>query len=122
MRVCAFAGVSLHPFDGDDFETLLRKAEVSARTAKEDGHNSVTLFHAEFLAGSDRRLVLGNGLHEAITREQFAVHYQPQLDLRSGALVGAEALLRWNHHSIGPVSPGEFIPIAESNGLIVNHG
>jgi len=115
-------GIALYPGDGADFETLSRCADAAMYRAKQDGRNSYRFFTAAMQAKSDRTLMLENALRRALEREQLSLHYQPQVSLASGRIVGAEALLRWNHPELGAVSPAEFIPVAEVTGLILPIG
>ena len=115
-------GIALYPDDGADFETLSRCADAAMYKAKQDGRNSYRFFTAAMQARSDRTLMLENALRRALERGQMSLVYQPQVSLESGGLVGAEALLRWNHPELGAVSPAEFIPVAEVTGLILPIG
>jgi diguanylate cyclase (GGDEF)-like protein len=116
-RLGAKTGVAVFPEDGADADTLLRNAEAALKRAKASGDHY--LFYAptmtETAAG---RLSLENQLRQAIEREQFVLHYQPKIRLTTGALVGAEALIRWNDPHTGLVPPGRFIPLLEETGLI----
>ncbi|QDF99825.1 bifunctional diguanylate cyclase/phosphodiesterase [Azoarcus sp. DD4] len=115
-------GIAMYPDDGKDMDTLARNADAAMYHVKRDGRNGFRFFTEEMQARSARTLVLAGALRHALERDQFSLHYQPQVSLRTGRLVGAEALLRWTHPELGPVSPAEFVPIAESNGLIVQIG
>jgi diguanylate cyclase (GGDEF)-like protein/PAS domain S-box-containing protein len=116
-RIAAKAGVVLYPDDGDEPDTLLKHAEVAVKKAKSGGDRY--LFYAlkmtETVVG---RLHLENQLRQALELDQYVLHYQPKVDAASGKLVGAEALIRWNHPVNGMMAPGEFIPILEEMGLI----
>ena len=90
--------------------------------AKHDGRNCFRFFTAEMQIHSSRRLQLENALRRALERDQLSLHYQPQISLQDGRIIGAEALLRWQHPELGMVSPAEFIPIAEDSGLILPIG
>jgi diguanylate cyclase (GGDEF)-like protein/PAS domain S-box-containing protein len=122
LTVTPSVGVALYPNDGANLDELSRAADAAMYRAKEDGRNTWRFFTAELQAHSDRALLLSNALRRALERKQLWLAYQPQMDLDSGRIVGAEALLRWNHPELGEVSPAEFIPIAESSGLIVPIG
>jgi EAL domain-containing protein (putative c-di-GMP-specific phosphodiesterase class I) len=115
-------GVAVYPDDGHNFETLLKKADIAMYLAKEAGRNTYRFFNDKMNSKADETLHLQNGLRRALTNGEFILHYQPQIDLISGKLIGAEALIRWNHPEFGLVPPGRFIPIAEDCGLIVQIG
>lgn len=115
-------GIAMYPDDGTDMDMLLQNAETAMYQVKRESHNGLRFFTQALQAHSARALVLVNALRHALEREQLSLHYQPLLSLPDGRIVGAEALLRWHHPELGAVSPAEFIPIAESNGLIVHIG
>ncbi len=115
-------GISIFPQDGEHFDTLYQRADAAMYRAKRSGRNRFSFFTADLEASSARTLLLENALHRALERQQFSLHYQAQVDLRSGHIIGAEALLRWHHPELGPISPAEFIPIAENSGMIVPIG
>ena len=116
--VTASIGISLFPADGGDADTLLKHAELALYEAKQRGRSTYSLFASELSSGALERLVMENALRGAAARGELVLHYQPQVDLGSGALVGVEALVRWNHPEIGLVPPGQFIPLAEETGTI----
>jgi two-component system, chemotaxis family, CheB/CheR fusion protein len=118
VYVTASIGVSLYPDDGVDGPTLLKNADVAMYRAKERGKNSVQFFTGEMKTISHDRLFLINDLRQAIDNRDLFLVYQPQVDMRTGQLIGLEALLRWNHAERGLVPPGKFIPLAEDAGLI----
>ncbi|WP_394755999.1 EAL domain-containing protein [Rhodoferax sp.] len=122
LTVTPSIGIALFPGDGADFDTLSRCADAAMYRAKQDGRNAYRFFTAEMQARSERTLTLENALRRALEREQLRLHYQPQVSLATGCVVGAEALLRWNHPELGSVSPAEFIPVAETCGLILPIG
>ncbi len=122
LNVTASMGVALYPEDGTDLETLSRNADAAMYRAKQEGRNSYCLFTQEMQARSARDLQLVNALRHALERNEFSLHYQPQIALSDGRLIGAEALLRWHHPQLGPISPAEFIPVAEDCGLILPIG
>ena len=122
LTVTPSIGIALYPQDGDSLETLSRCADAAMYLAKEEGRNGFRFFTATIQERSERTLLLGNALRRALERDQLSLVYQPQLDLSTGTLIGVEALVRWTHPELGPISPGEFIPVAESNGLILAIG
>ncbi|GAB3183074.1 bifunctional diguanylate cyclase/phosphodiesterase [Hydrogenophaga aquatica] len=122
LTVTPSIGIALFPDDGADFETLYRCADTAMYRAKQEGRNGYSFFTHEMQAHSIRRLQLENALRRALERQQLSLHYQPQVNVSTGEFVGIEALLRWNHPEWGPVSPAEFIPVAESSGQILAIG
>ena len=115
-------GIAMYPGDGKDFESLFKCADTAMYRAKKDGRNNYRFFSTEMQTHSARTLQLGNALRRALERDQLQLHFQPQISLQSGRIVGAEALLRWRHPELGMISPVEFIPIAEDSGQILSIG
>lgn len=124
ISVTASIGLAVYPKHGKDFNTLLNNANVAVRRAKQLGSNQYQLYRYELYtesiqAQSKRRVMLELSLHQAIEDNQFEVYYQPLINLKTGKIASAEALIRWNHPERGFISPAEFIPIAEQTGLIL---
>ncbi|MBT8439528.1 MAG: diguanylate cyclase, partial [Gammaproteobacteria bacterium] len=111
-------GVAVYPDDGDNASELLRKADSAMYHAKEHDRNTYSFFTEAMNRDVSRRLALEEQMHGALGRGEFEVHYQPKMDIGSGRIIGAEALIRWNNPALGNVSPAEFIPIAEQTGFI----
>jgi len=115
-------GMALFPRDGDDFAALLRKAELAMQRAKSTGRNSYCLFDEQMNVDTHERLGIEQDLRQALARSEFALHFQPIRDLACNKLVGAEALLRWQHPERGLLGPDLFIGVAEQSGLITEIG
>ncbi len=115
-------GISIFPTDGDGKVQILQNAEAAMRRAKEVGLNSFEHYKPTMNARAMERLSLENDLRNAVANSQLCAFYQPQIDIKSGRITGAEALLRWKHPNLGMVQPGQFIPIAEDTGLILSIG
>ncbi|MBA3320197.1 MAG: EAL domain-containing protein [Pyrinomonadaceae bacterium] len=122
LYVTLSAGISLSPTDGVDAQTLLRNAGSALHRAKEQEGNNYQIYTADMSAQALQHLALENSLRQALGREEFMLHYQPQVCIPTGRIVGMEALVRWQHPERGLVSPGAFIPVAENSGLIVPLG
>ncbi len=120
--VTVSVGISLYPRDGDDPQTLLKNADIAMYRAKEQGRNSVRTYSAHMSVHSAERLTLESELRRALSRGELALYYQPQVDVRTGAITAFEALVRWPHPRLGLVRPSRFIPLAEESGLIVAIG
>ncbi|HEY3124221.1 MAG TPA: EAL domain-containing protein, partial [Thermoanaerobaculia bacterium] len=115
-------GVTLYPDDGADPETLVRNADTSMYRAKEQGRDNYQLYAPAMNTRALERLSLESRLRQALQNRELVVHYQPLIELATGQIRGAEALLRWQHPELGLVPPGDFISIAEASGLIVPIG
>lgn len=122
LQVSVSIGVALYPDDGKDSQTLLRNGEAALNSAKEGGRGHYKFYSSEMNTGSARILVLEQLLWHALERQEFSVVYQPQIDARTGRMLGTEALLRWHSPQLGIVSPAQFIPIAETTGMIIAIG
>ena len=122
VHVTASIGVVTYPEDGSDADALMKHADFAMYHAKENGRDNRQFFKRDMNIRALERRTLENGLRHALQQEEFCLHYQPKLNLQTGAIVGVEALIRWIHPEFGPVSPADFIPIAEESGLIVPIG
>jgi diguanylate cyclase (GGDEF)-like protein/PAS domain S-box-containing protein len=122
LHVTTSIGVSVYPDDGADAETLIRNADTAMYQAKENGRQSYQYFKPAMNARAVERQAIEAALRRALERNQFTLLYQPKLDFRTGAISGAEALIRWTHPTRGSVPPAEFIPVAEDCGLILTIG
>ena len=118
QRTSPSIGICLYPDDATEIGDLLKNADVAMYHAKAKGRGNFQFFTEGMNAATTLRLSLESELRSGLERRQFVLHYQPQLDLRSGRLVGVEALIRWNHPSRGLIPPAEFIPVAEEAGII----
>ena len=120
--VSASIGIALYPSDSAVVEELFRFADSAMYLAKQEGRNNFQFYVAELAARTSERMETAAALHKAVRNGELELYFQPQVDLRSGSLVGVEALLRWNRPGHGLVTPEKFIPIAEESGLIVEIG
>jgi diguanylate cyclase (GGDEF)-like protein/PAS domain S-box-containing protein len=122
LCVTASIGVSVYPDDGLNAETLIKNADTAVHQAKENGRRGYQFFKPAMNVRAVERQSIEESLRHALERQEFTLHYQPKIDLRTGAINGAEALIRWTHPARGLVSPAQFIPIAEECGLILPIG
>ncbi len=122
LFITASIGISLHPRDGTDPDNLLKHADLAMHQSKSQGRNTYQFYHTAMAADADERLHMENALRGALHRDEFFLHYQPQIHLEDRTLAGAEVLLRWQNPQLGLVSPALFIPIAEEMGVIADIG
>lgn len=118
LHVTTSIGVSVYPDDGEDAETLIRNADIAMYQAKERGRNSYQFFKPAMNVRAVERQSIESSLRSAVKNEEFVLRYQPKVDLQTGLITGAEALIRWNHPLRGELAPGMFVSIAEDSGLI----
>ncbi|WP_053186891.1 putative bifunctional diguanylate cyclase/phosphodiesterase [Pseudomonas thivervalensis] len=119
LSVTASLGISVYPTDGFDAVALIKKAETAMRNVKETGPNDYRFFTEDMNRRARQQQTIESGLRLGLQRKEFVLHYQPKLDLKSGKVVGVEALVRWDRPGHGMVYPSDFIPVAEDSGLIV---
>jgi diguanylate cyclase (GGDEF)-like protein len=122
LHVTLSIGISLYPDDGTDVETVVRNADTAMYHAKRSGRNKHQFFSAEMSAHAVARLAVEQALHQALAQHDFVLHYQPKVNLKTGVIIGAEALLRWQRNGRRLVGPGKFVSIAEECGLIMPIG
>jgi diguanylate cyclase (GGDEF)-like protein/PAS domain S-box-containing protein len=118
LKVTPSIGICAYPHDGEDVETLMRNADTAMYHAKQTGRNNYQFFTQAMNDAAQERLLLEKDLRHALERGEFTLHYQPQIDLKTGEIIGFEALARWPHPQRGLVAPSQFIPAAEEAGLI----
>ncbi|MCU4121576.1 EAL domain-containing protein [Variovorax sp. N23] len=122
IHVSCSVGIAMCPDDAQDIDSLMRQADVAMYQSKSGGRSMVHFFTPDMDARAQKRLQLESHLRHAIERDELSLCFQPRVQARTGALVGVEALLRWHNDELGPVSPAEFVPIAEESGQIVGIG
>lgn len=122
LNISFSLGISLFPADGKDFDTILRGADTAVNSAKTAGRNTYHFFTPAMNADLKEQMRLAGELHRALMQREFLLHFQPQVDIRDGRIIGAEALIRWQHPDEGLILPGRFIAIAEHSGHIVRIG
>ena len=118
LSITASIGIAVYPDDGTDAETLMKHADFAMLHAKDSGRNNFQFFKPEMNVRAIERQSLESGLRHALEQQQFVLHYQPKIDLGTGTIVGAEALIRWRHPQRGLITPSHFIPVAEESGFI----
>jgi diguanylate cyclase (GGDEF)-like protein len=122
LRVTSSIGIVVYPDDGTDADTLLKHSDIAMYHAKDQGRNNYQFFEPDLNVRALERQVMESGLRRAIEGHELVLHYQPKVDLGSGAIVGAEAFVRWHHPERGLILPGQFVPIAEMCGSIIPIG
>ena len=122
LHVTLSIGISVYPDDGDNVDSVMQNADTAMFHAKEIGRNNYQFFRADMNTQAVRRMAVETSLRRALKQDEFLLEYQPQIDLASGAMIGAEALIRWQDPDLGLVYPAQFVSIAEASGLIVPIG
>ncbi|WP_230369293.1 putative bifunctional diguanylate cyclase/phosphodiesterase [Paludibacterium denitrificans] len=122
LTITSSIGISVYPDDGRDFETLVRNADAAMYHAKSSGRNSYKFYTADLNARARETLAVESQLRFALERSEFVLHYQPQVEMATGRILGAEALIRWQHPALGLLGPARFISVAEERGFIVQVG
>jgi predicted signal transduction protein with EAL and GGDEF domain len=119
VHISASIGIAIYPGDGESIDELLRHADIAMYQVKALGKNGHSFYHDSMLDVSHQKIALEQSLRRALEHNELEMYYQPQIDSGSGRIVGAEALMRWNHPTRGLLSAGEFLPFAEENGLML---
>jgi diguanylate cyclase (GGDEF)-like protein/PAS domain S-box-containing protein len=122
LFISASIGIAMFPSDGNDVDSVIKAADIAMYQVKNKGKNSYCFYTPEHSEDVVERFNLENQLRRALERKQFEVYYQPQMDILTGNIIGAEALVRWNHPDLGVISPAKFIPLAEETGIILQIG
>ncbi|MFD3156295.1 EAL domain-containing protein [Haloimpatiens sp. FM7330] len=122
INITMSIGIAIYPYSGKDFKTLLKNADISMYKAKEEGRDRYKIYYPYMESKMLKNMLIENSLNKALEDNEFTIYYQPQVDIKTRKIVGAEALLRWNSSELGIVSPSEFIPIAEETGIIKKLG
>jgi diguanylate cyclase (GGDEF)-like protein/PAS domain S-box-containing protein len=119
VHISASIGIAVYPNDGDSIEELLRHADIAMYQVKAQGKNGHSFYHPSMQDMSHQKIALEQSLRKALENNELEMYYQPQVDMASGRIIGAEGLMRWNHPARGLLSAGEFLPFAEENGLML---
>jgi diguanylate cyclase (GGDEF)-like protein/PAS domain S-box-containing protein len=122
LHVTTSIGITFYPDDGDQPLALVKNAEIALSRAKNAGRDTYQFYKPAMGDQVDRRLLVEKDLRTALDQQQFILHYQPKVDVKTNQIIGMEALVRWNHPGSGMISPGEFIPVAEESGLVIPMG
>lgn len=122
MFITVSIGVVLYPDDGDNLKKLLKNADLAMYSAKKQGRDKFCFFHNQMSSEMEKRLSLENRVRKALMRNEFILYFQPKCNLKTGDIIGCEILIRWDEPGRGIVTPGEFIPLAEETGLIIEIG
>lgn len=122
LHTTASIGIAFYPHDGEDNESLIKNADAALHFAKSRGRNNWQFYSQNMNNRSHEVLILENGLHRAVAQGEFVVYYQPKVDALTGRVTGLEALIRWQNPELGLIMPGDFVPLAEENGLVIPMG